>query len=332
MRGLIAAPRRFFIVGFALMACLGNSNAVATITDIGTEGWYTWRVAATDSAPDWCCYEWNGGVAKNKSCDLEGKQSTFNAHSDVVDFVEHMQVYVLLDGGTVQKLRTVSAQCPIRARTEITDLGIADVDESVDWLGNLISPRSNLSTQALAAISVHEGEKSSNVLIEVSRHDAEIDNRKDSVFWMSQVRANDTASELKQLMFNDSNPELREHVAFSISQSILPDRADALVQLGRNDKNSDVRSKAWFWLAQTGVAESDIEIQKALRDESNQDVRDELVFALSQLPDDRAFKALIAVIEDRKMSDDDREQALFWLAQSDSDLAFEYLNELISRR
>jgi HEAT repeat protein len=332
MRGLIAAPRRFFIVGFALMACLGNSNAAAAITDIGTEGWYTWRVAATENAPDWCCYEWNRGVAKNKSCDLDGEQGTFNSHSDLADYVEQMQVYVLLDGGTVQKLRAVSAQCPVRARTEITDLGIVDADESVDWLEKLISPRSNLSAHAMATISVHEGQKSSDVLIEVSRHDAELDNRKDSVFWMSQVRANDTASELKQLMFNDSNPELREHVAFSISQSILPDRADALVQLGRNDKNSDVRSKAWFWLAQTGVAESDIEIQKALRDERNQGVRDELVFALSQLPDDRAFKALIAVIEDRKMSDDDREQALFWLAQSDSDLAFEYLNELISRR
>ena len=332
MRSLVTAPRRFLIIGFALMACLGSSNAAATITDIGTEGWYTWRVAATNNAPDWCCYEWNRGVAKNKSCDLDGKQSTFNSHSDVADFIDQMQVYVLLDRGDVEKIRIVSAQCPVRTRTEIVDLGIVDADESVNWLGKSISPRSHLSAHSLAAISVHEGEKSRDALIEVARHDADLENRKDSVFWMSQVRANDTASELKQLMFNDSNAELREHIAFALSQSIVPDRADALIQLGRKDKDSDVRSKAWFWLAQTGAAESEINIQKAIRDERNQGVRDELVFALSQLPDDRAFKALIAVIEDRKLSDEDREQALFWLAQSESDLAFEYLSELISRR
>ena len=332
MRGLIAKPRFFLIVGIALIVGLGNRNAAATISDIGSEGWYTWRVAATDNAPDWCCYEWNGGIAKNKSCDLDGNQSTFNSHSDFADYVEQMQVYVLLDGSTVQKIRTVSARCPVKTRAEIADLGIIDADDSVDWLENLISPRSNLSAPALAAISVHEGEKSSGVLIEVARHDAEIDNRKDSVFWMSQVRADDTAGELKQLMFNDSNPELREHVAFVLSQSVLPDRVDALVQLGRTDKDSNVRSKAWFWLVQTGAADSEIEIQKAIRDERNQDVREELIFALSQLPDDRSFKALIAVIEDRKMGDDVREHALFWLAQSESDLAFEYLDELISRR
>ena len=332
MRGLIAEPRRLFIVGFTLMVCLGNSIAAAAITDIGSEGWYAWRVTATDNAPDWCCYEWNGGVAKKQSCDLDGRQSAFNSHSDFADDVEQMQVYVLLDGGDVEKIRVVSAQCPVRTRTEITDLGIVDARESVDWLEKSISPRSKLSTHALAAISVHEGEKSSDVLIEVARHDPDFENRKDSVFWMSQVRANDTASELKQLMFNDSNPELREHVAFALSQSIVPDRVDALVQLGREDEDSDVRSKAWFWLAETGAAESDIEIQKAIRDERNQDVRDDLIFALSQLPDERALKALIAVIEDQKLSDDDREQALFWLAQSESDLAFEYLSELISRR
>jgi len=328
----MAQPRRFFMVGFALMACLGGSNAAATITDIGTEGWFTWRVTATDNAPDWCCYEWNGGVAKDETCDLDRRQSTFNSHSDFTDDVEQMQVYVLLDGGDVEKIRVVSAQCPVSTRTEITGLGIVDARESVDWLEKSISPRSKLSAHALAAISVHEGEKSSDVLIEVAQHDADFENRKDSVFWMSQVRANDTASELKQLMFNDSNPELREHVAFALSQSIVPDRVDALVQLGRKDKDSGVRSKAWFWLAQTGAAESDVEIQKAIRNERNQDVRDDFIFALSQFPDERAFKALIAVIEDRKLSDDDREQALFWLAQSESNLAFEYLSELISRR
>jgi hypothetical protein len=60
------------------------------------------------------------------------------------------------------------------------------------------------------------------------------------------------------------------------------------------------------------------------------DVRDEAIFALSQLPDVRAYEAMVAVIEDRSLRNEDRQQALFWLAQSESDNAFEYLGNMIT--
>lgn len=47
---------------------------------------------------------------------------------------------------------------------------------------------------------------------------------------------------------------------------------------------------------------------------------------------DAGLRALIGVIENRDMRRNLREHALFWLAQSDSDDAFAYLDRLLSRR
>ncbi len=60
-------------------------------------------------------------------------------------------------------------------------------------------------------------------------------------------------------------------------------------------------------------------------------MREDAVFALSQLPDGRAVPALGEILEDRSLDMDIREQALFWLAQDESDEAFEYIDRILSR-
>lgn len=54
-------------------------------------------------------------------------------------------------------------------------------------------------------------------------------------------------------------------------------------------------------------------------------MREQAVFALSQLPEDRAAKALIAIAEDKSLSREERKKAIFWLGQMKSDSAVMYL-------
>ncbi|NJO12965.1 MAG: hypothetical protein HC872_05290, partial [Gammaproteobacteria bacterium] len=90
-------------------------------------------------------------------------------------------------------------------------------------------------------------------------------------------------------------------------------------------------AKAWFWLAQTGAPEAESAIGAALRKDADADVREEAIFALSELPDERAPLALIAVAEDRSLSREQRKQAVFWLSQSNSDVAQAYLEKVLAR-
>jgi hypothetical protein len=58
-------------------------------------------------------------------------------------------------------------------------------------------------------------------------------------------------------------------------------------------------------------------------------LREEALMAISFHVDQAALEALRSVLEDRGRDRKTREQALFWLIQSDSDLAYAYLDRLL---
>jgi len=61
-------------------------------------------------------------------------------------------------------------------------------------------------------------------------------------------------------------------------------------------------------------------------------VFEDAIAAISMHAGDEAFTALTTLVEDRDSSRNLREQALFWLAQSNTDEAFNYLDRLLSKR
>ena len=64
--------------------------------------------------------------------------------------------------------------------------------------------------------------------------------------------------------------------------------------------------------------------------DSNTRVSEGAIAAISVHAGDKAFTILTDLLEDRSRGKKTREQALFWLAHSDSDQAFEYLDRLLS--
>ncbi len=75
--------------------------------------------------------------------------------------------------------------------------------------------------------------------------------------------------------------------------------------------------------------ETEAEILNVVASDENHAVREKAVFALSQLPGGRAVKALIAIVEDSETETSIRKRALFWLAQTESDTALDYLHRLL---
>jgi hypothetical protein len=65
--------------------------------------------------------------------------------------------------------------------------------------------------------------------------------------------------------------------------------------------------------------------------DANGRIAEDAIAAISVYAGDAAFTALTGLLEDRGRGKKTREQALFWLAQTNSDRAFEYLDALISR-
>ncbi len=316
-----------------LLACLlgaVSGSVFAAEPAPPAQGWASWEVPAVEGAPDWCCFDWLGKRKTTSGiCELDGRDGGWGSR-DEDGPVERMRIHVLLDGGEVRKIRALGPSCPTRARTPIADLGAVTADDSARWRARRIAPRTRISDDALAALAIHAGSVARDALVGVANRDTSRESREQAVFWMGQVRASDSAAELQRIMFEDADPKLREHAAFSLSQSEVPDRTPALIRLGRTDRTAEVRAQAWFWLAQTEAPESEAAIMDVLARERDAHVREQAIFALSQLPEERAVAALAAIVQDPKRSREDRKQALFWLGQSESPRAQQYLDRLLT--
>ncbi len=299
------------------------------------DGWVSWQILAVENAPDWCCYDWRGDKAVKKTCRLDSRHINYggtqqDSDHSVDNAIEQMQIYAFMQGGQLEKIRALSSSCPVITKTSITDIGSVDVNDSVDWLANHISPHSDISTHVMAAVAVHAGNKSRGILVDTAQTDSSTQNRMGAVFWMGQIRALDTEETIKQIMFNDENSKVRKHAAFSLAQSIIPDRAESLIRLGNLDSNHDVRAQAWFWLAQTKADQTEPAIFAALQTEVSRKVQEQAIFALSQLPEKRAVNALVTVLENQELSRHLRKNALFWMAQNESAQALEYLEQMLA--
>ncbi len=313
----------------ALALVVLSSGASAAPSPQG-DGWHGWEVEAVDGAPAWCCYSWQGGTPAEAGCDLDDGHQGYGTSNQRRATTGKMNVYVRLDGGRVQDIRTVATSCPVESESGIEWLGAQPADASVAWLRRQLDAGDrHVSSGALASIAVHAGAAASRTLVDTARHDDDIENRKDAVFWMGQARARASAPELRAIMFDDPDPTLREHATFSWSQADVPRRAETLRELALSDDSTKVRGQAWFWLAQTGDESTEHSIFSALRSESSRKVRHQAIFALSQLPGERGVEALVHVVEDRALDDKDRKQAIFWLAQSESPRAVDYLARVL---
>lgn len=191
---MIFSAGRLKLLLAVLTASAANDGAFADTLNLTDDGWHTWRVAAAQHAPDSCCFQWNSGVAKRRVCDLDKRQNGYSRSDDQSSVVSEMQIYALTRNGELQKIRALDSRCPVSADTEIVDLGYMETDDSIDWLQQRIDSPENKSSDVMAAISTHEGERPIDVLMDIVRTDSNMENRKAALFWLA-MSDSDTAYE-----------------------------------------------------------------------------------------------------------------------------------------
>jgi hypothetical protein len=327
--------RRMALLALAVAALM---PAEAAEPRLPRDGWASWQVPAVEGAPAWCCYgSWKDHDDTPMTCRLDGSQQGYGTRDDHKT-TDTVKVYVRSAGGKIDRVQVLAASCPVETRTPVQPIDVA-ADDSARWLtGQVKESRTDAITGqpigegALAALAMHRGDLARDAMTEFARRDASADTRKWSVFWLSMLRGQEGADITSSVMFGDQDSEVREHAAFALSQSKSPRKTQDLVRLGNTDKVGSVRARAWFWLAQTGAAEAEQSIGAALKQDTDDDVREQAILALSQLPGERATKALIGVAEDRSYSQEQRKRAVFWLSQSQSDAAQAYLEKVLAKR
>lgn len=238
--------------------------------------------------------------------------------------------------GEVQQLRSMSADCPVDAGgRRVLWLGAQPAAPSVDLLGGLVAAAEasvaaeDLAEEALGALAQHAGGEADRALTSLARQGPR-ELRQEVWFWVGHARGAAGFAVLSELLPRLPSAD-REEITFAFSQSPVPAAQETLFRLARRDPDADVRGQALFWLAQKnapGVVEL---IRETLRRSGGEDDVEKAVFALSQLPDEQGTVELLAVLRDGKLDAGVRQQALFWLGQSDDPRAEQAIDEILLR-
>ena len=207
-------------------------------------------------------------------------------------------------------------------------------DETVAALDSILrDSRSDpdIQDKAIFALSQHNSSRSASVLrTYAERRDAPAEMREKAIFWLGQRRSPENAQFLKDLYAKMDNDDLKEKIIFSLSQMGGADNYRWLMDIALNPKEDiEIRKKALFWAGQ-GHNVDVADLVKLYDSMTDREMRDQLIFVYSQRREDAALDKLF----DIGKNDPDRElrkKAIFWIGQSRSPRAAQYLQELINQ-
>lgn len=170
----------------AIVGGLYFGSTWADLNDIGSDGWYTWKVDARPSAPVMCCFTWNRGIATRRSCDLDSHRGGFGSNHETTNDGAGLQIYVNRKAGTVTDIRALSASCPVTAASGIRDISPITRGESIAWLSSNVGTDEDLSDDAILAISMHAGGGIETLIGFVENNALDMDLRESALFWLVQ--------------------------------------------------------------------------------------------------------------------------------------------------
>jgi hypothetical protein len=253
------------ILGFtAACALFVAADVHAADLPLPKDGWASWEVQAVEGAQAQCCFEsWDQRPGKAKACNLDGREQNWGSRDHST--TDTVRVYARFANGKVQKLRTLAAACPVETRSPIKELGTVSTDDSARWVLGL--KRTDLDRDDwLSSLSLHRGELPFTALKDLALSDANVETRKQSIFWLAIQRGTPATEEvIVTALHKDKDADVREQAVFALSQ--LPDEraTQALIRVAEDRSlDRDQRKRALFWLGQSDDAAALAYMEKIL--------------------------------------------------------------------
>jgi HEAT repeat protein len=207
-------------------------------------------------------------------------------------------------------------------------------EETVAALDSVLSdPKTDpeIQDKAIFALSQHRSPRAGAILRAFAeRRDVPTKLREQAIFWLGQKRSPENAGFLKSLFAKVESNDLKEKIIFSLSQMGGADNYRWLMDIALNqNEDIEIRKNALFWAGQ-GRSVDVADLVRLYDSMKDREMRDQLIFLYSQRREEAALDKLFAIGK----SDPDRElrkKAIFWIGQSRSPRAAQYLQELINQ-
>jgi len=207
-------------------------------------------------------------------------------------------------------------------------------DETVAVLDSILQdPKADpqIQEKAIFALSQLKSPRAAAILrAYAERRDRPSDLREKAIFWLGQRRSPENAQFLKDFYRKLENDDLKERVIFSLSQMGGADNYRWMMDIALDPKeNVELRKKALFWAGQ-GNSVDMTDLVKLYDSMNDREMKETLIWLYSQRREDAALDKLFQIGK----TDPDRElrkKAIFWIGQSRSPRAAQYLQDLINQ-
>jgi len=290
-----------------------------------------------------CCYSSEDrhqpAALRHGRCNLEGRDEGMNFQNRDDDEREGPeQILVLFRAAErrLGKVRVFTDDCELDAGG-LPVHWLTDVKprESVELLASLVGgteekAERRKSESAIAAIALHADSAADAVLEKFVDPERPEDVRKNTAFWLGNVRGQKGYETLRRMVRNDPSDKVREQCIFALHVSKVPEAVNTIIDLAHTDRNAHVRGQALFWLSQKAGQKAATAIVDAIENDPETDVKKKAVFALSQLPKDEGVPRLIAAAR-KNRNREVRKDAMFWLGQSNDPRALAFFEEVLTK-
>jgi HEAT repeat protein len=246
-------------------------------------------------------------------------------------------ILVRLAAGRVERLRSVSADCPLDAggRTVYWLQGPTPAD-STTYLESLLKPNTGvtpaqeqrLSASAISAIAMHRDPSADVVLDRLAMSETDSDLRRAARSSLGAVRGAHGFTVLRQLIDRERMPDTRRQLVGALGQTRQAGTPDALLQIARRDTDAKVRGEAIYWLPQRGGQRMIADVTAIINADTSDVVKQRAIQGLARLTADEATSQLIQLAR-TSPSSIVRKEAVTALGRSKDPKALAYMEELI---
>ncbi len=186
-------------LAFVLLFFTWTDAGAAEFAAPTADGWHVWQVQGSEDGASACC--WRNGTSSKQGCDLDGRHAG-SITVGVCDIEgDQISVYVRIKSGKVTKIRALTSDCPVTTRSPLDDLGVVSNSASVAWLLRQVDAETDVSEDAIAAISMHVGDEAFTALTSlVEDRDSSRNLREQALFWLAQSNTDEAFSYFDRLL------------------------------------------------------------------------------------------------------------------------------------
>jgi hypothetical protein len=305
--------------------------------------WIAWREPMVDGDRR-ACSTWSDGDTTVRGIVLEPRRFTdgrpqIAPSTGPAQLEAGTNVIVLLRviDGRVERLRTISDDCPIDANGRtVTWLSGVNAADSLRYLGALTQPATltaearRQAQSAITAIALHRDAGADALLDRLMASGADTDLRDSATRALAAYRGHHGFEQVSRAMAAERNASARQRVVSALRQSSDPEAAQTLLTIAQTDTSERVRAEAVLGYAVLAGAPGVPRVIDLASKDASPDVQRRAVSGIARLPSDVSVPALLSIARSSATAPM-RKEAVAALTRADDPRATKYLEEIVAK-